>query len=120
MQSGGLLSMREESMSLIELLAESVKSPGGGVKSGELTRVQLEVRLRVMASLFRDLLVWQKTRSEEVLLNRDLTGFIERQAARWSDPMRCLEIIENTNRRLAQNANLPLLWEVCWLELAEA
>ncbi|NPV93518.1 MAG: DNA polymerase III subunit delta' [Firmicutes bacterium] len=118
MQSGGLLSVREESMSLIELLAQAVKSPGGKVKS-ELTRVQLEVRLRVMASLFRDLLVWQKTGTEELLINRDQIEFIKRQAGHWNSPMRCLEIIENTNRRLAQNANLPLLWEVCWLELAE-
>lgn len=119
MQSGGLLAVREESMEMIDRLCGPAGEAGGRLKAAELTRVQLEVRLRVIASLFRDLLVWQKTRTPEVLINRDQIDFIQKQAGHWRNPMQCLEIIEDTSRRLAQNANLPLLWEVCWMELAE-
>lgn len=119
MQSGGLLAVREECMGLIERLGAPSGVSAGRIKSGEITRAQMEVRLRVIASLFRDLLMWQKTRMPEVLINRDQLDFVRVQAEQWKNPMQCLGIIDNTSRRLAQNANLPLLWEVCWLELAE-
>lgn len=118
-QSGGLLALREECMEIIRRLSEPNDAARDRIKSGELTRVQLEVRLRILGSLFRDFLIWQKTGEDKRLINRDQVDFIRSQAGKWPDLVRGMEIIENTSRRLAQNANLPLLWEVCCLELSE-
>ncbi|MDH7479266.1 MAG: hypothetical protein QHH02_04595, partial [Syntrophomonadaceae bacterium] len=114
---GGLLAVREQNMALLDDLNDS--SAGLGLQPEEPGRAHLEVRLRVLASLFRDMLVWRKTGEPERLVNRDQLAFIQRQVDKWGDPRRGLEAIDRASRRLAQNANLPLLWEVLLLELAE-
>ena len=52
MQSGGCWRCEKSVWDFIRAVGESDKSPGGRIKSGGTTRVQLEVRLRVLASLF--------------------------------------------------------------------
>lgn len=116
-QLGGLLAVREQNMALLDGLTGSSAAPE--LKPEELGRRPLEVRLRVLASLFRDILVWRKTGDSERLVNRDQFAFIQRLADKWGDPHQGLEAVERASRRLAQNANLPLLWEVLLLELAE-
>ena len=82
-------------------------------------RSQVKLLLQVLGLWFRDLMIWQKTAEERLLVNQDRLDLIRRHAHLWKQADQVLSLIQDARQKLEKNANIPLLLEVFLLELFE-
>lgn len=83
-------------------------------------RKDIDTRLDVLRSCFRDALIYGETGEEGTLINRDRTDLIAAMSRRLSGPvlLDCLAAIDSAGRALETNANRALTLEVMAFKLA--
>lgn len=111
-----ILEGRKKALNFCKLLSE------GGVKealevSEALFQTEGESRMEWMGLWWRDLLVWQLTRSEKLLVNIDLIGQIKEEDLDKKALKQALKELEKGRFRLNRNANRKLCFDVMALKI---
>ncbi|HPX93429.1 MAG TPA: hypothetical protein PK646_03835 [Bacillota bacterium] len=102
-------SLRDQTFSLFSLLPRASRTYclTEGLAFFKENRGEFNIRLRLMESFLRDLLLLQNKMDQEGLVNLDLADALEamyRQAPA-ADPAKAAELVRQTARALASNAN---------------
>lgn len=116
-QKGEWQAAREDMLTVLQAI-EKQTDITSQFSRGDRGRDYLDLLFKVFAAWFRDLMVWRKTQRADLLINKDRLDQIREQAKKWKRPAEGLFAVAKSRRRMQQNANLPLLWEVFLLELA--
>ncbi|HHY59310.1 MAG TPA: DNA polymerase III subunit delta' [Clostridia bacterium] len=116
LQDGHFLQVRQRALEFCRRLQE------GGIKecfevAAALQEDGEEEILALMAGWWRDLLVWQATQSERLLVNVDLYDTIRQEKIPLTNLKQVLRETEKARQRLRYNANRRLCFEVMTLRI---